>query len=331
MKKSNFLILGSNSFSGSSFIDFLLSKKYRVVGVSRSSEINNVYLPYKWRSKSNDFKFFKIDINKNIEAILKLMKKYEPSYVINFAAQGMVAESWKSPEDWFKTNLLSQVKLHNQIRKFPFIKKYIHFTTPEVYGSTNGWVKENFNFNPSTPYAVSRAACDLHLKSFFDAYNFPVIFTRASNVYGPGQQLYRIIPRTLLYSKKNKKLKLHGGGKSVRSFIHINDVSRALLKIIKEGRIGNSYHISTNEIISIKGLVKKICNLMKINFNELVNIENDRLGKDQAYLLDSSKLRKNMQWKDEISLDQGLEDTLNWFNNNYEIIKKLNHEYKHKK
>ena len=99
----------------------------------------------------------------------------------------------------------------------------------KFYGSCSGLVDENHPFSPSTPYATSRAACDMHLLNFFKNYNFPVVFTRAANVYGPGQQLYRIIPRTILFIKLGKKLQLHGGGKSLRSFIHIRDVAEATL------------------------------------------------------------------------------------------------------
>ena len=141
--------------------------------------------------------------------------------------------------------MLSQVTFHDYLRKSKFLKKYVHITTPEVYGSTDqGWIKESFNFAPSTPYAVSRAACDLHLKSFFDAYDFPVVFTRAANVYGPGQQLYRIIPRTILSCLSGKSMDLHGGGKSMRSFIHINDVAQATLKISLESKNGTQWHLS---------------------------------------------------------------------------------------
>ena len=243
----------------------------------------------------------------------------------------MVAQSWETPQDWYQTNVVGQVKLHDELRKLKFIKKYVHVTTPEAYGSTDGWIKESFNFAPSTPYAVSRAACDLHLMSFFKAYNFPVVFTRAANVYGPGQQLYRIIPRTMLYARLGKKMKLHGGGLSTRSFIHMVDVSAATLKIALDGISGDSYHISTNETITIRGLVEKICQLTKANFTELVEVSDDRLGKDQAYLLDSTKLRENFNWQDNINLEQGLIDTLSWVDDNIDILKSLPAEYIHKK
>lgn len=325
-----FLIIGSNSFSGASFINFLLSKNHDVVGVSRSAEINKLFLKYKENKNINKFSFYRIDINKHTNKLVSLVKKFKPEYIVNYSAQGMVAESWNNPIHWYRTNLLSQVAFHNEIKGFKFIKKYIHFTTPEVYGSTKKWIKENYNFEPSTPYAVSRAACDLHLRSFYNAYKFPIIFTRAANVYGPGQQLYRIVPKTMLSSVMKKNMFLHGGGKSVRSFIHINDVSDALYKIVKRGKIGETYHISTNEIISIKKLVTKICAMLNIKIEKIVQVDKDRLGKDQAYLLDSSKIRIDLGWKDKISLEDGLKDTLKWINDSISSLKELPHEYKHK-
>ncbi len=325
-----FLIIGSNSFSGSSFVSYLLDREYTVIGVSRSAEEKNIFLRYKKNKNIKLFSFVKIDINKDLNKLVELVKKNEPTHIINFSAQGMVAESWIKPEHWYKTNLLSQVLLHNELRKFSFIRKYIHFTTPEVYGSTRGWIKEHTNFSPSTPYAVSRAACDLHLLSFYKAYDFPVIFTRAANVFGPFQQLYRIVPRTILFSKINRKLMLDGGGNSVRSFIHIDDVSTALYKIIKRGLVGNTYHISTNESVSIKKLVKIICRMTDSNFNDFVDVKEDRLGKDQAYLLNSNKLRTELNWEDKISLKDGLFNTMKWIDDNLTSIKKLSFDYKHK-
>ena len=327
---NKFLVIGSNSFSGAQFIKYLLENGNNVIGVSRSNEINDVYLPYKWANKKENFKFYSIDINNQLDELVEILNDFKPEYIVNFAAQGMVAQSWETPQDWYQTNVVGQVKLHDQLRKLKFIKKYVHVTTPEAYGSTDGWIKESFNFAPSTPYAVSRAACDLHLMSFFKAYNFPVVFTRAANVYGPGQQLYRIIPRTMLYARLGKKMKLHGGGLSTRSFIHMDDVSAATFNIAVDGIPGDSYHISTNETITIRGLVEKICELTKVNFTDLVELSEDRLGKDQAYLLDSTKLRENFTWQDKINLEQGLIDTLSWVDNNVEILKSLPADYIHK-
>ena len=180
-----FLVIGSNSFSGSNFILYLLKLSYQVTGISRSEEPNQVFLPYLWTNNSREknfeleklFKFHRYDLNKNIREIIELIDNVRPDFIVNFASQGMVAQSWEKPLDWYQTNLMSQVSFHDELRKRKFIKKYIHVTTPEVYGSTDdGWLKESDYYSPSTPYAVSRAACDLHLKSFYKAYDFPVVF-----------------------------------------------------------------------------------------------------------------------------------------------------------
>ena len=243
----------------------------------------------------------------------------------------MVAESWANPTHWYHTNVVSQVALHDALRDKPFIQKYVHVTTPEVYGSTDGgWIKEHNHFNPSTPYAVSRAACDLHLLSFHEAYGFPVVFTRAANVYGPGQQLYRIIPRTLLSARTGKPMKLHGGGHSVRAFIHIKDVVRATLQLAQEGEPGSTWHLSSQESCSIRTLVEGICGMTNVDFNEIVQDEEERLGKDQSYLLDSSSMRQIHGWSDRITLKQGLRETLDWVDANLNILKTMPWIYQHK-
>ena len=325
-----FLVIGSNSFSGAYFVKDLLDRGEEVLGVSRSAEPHEVLLPYKWEKYKGNFSFHQIDINHQLEELLQLVRELKPEYVVNFAAQGMVAQSWETPEHWYQTNVVGQVKLHAQLRKFPFLKKYVHVTTPEAYGSTDGWIKEGFNFSPSTPYAVSRAACDLHLMSFFKAYQFPVCFTRAANVYGPGQQLYRIIPRAMLYARLGEKMQLHGGGNSIRSFIHMKDVSDATYRIAVDGVAGDSYHISTPDTISIRDLVEKVCLLTDTLFTELAVVSEDRLGKDQAYLLESEKLRKDLGWSHTVSLDEGLKETLAWVDTNLNVLKTLPADYIHK-
>lgn len=327
----SFLVIGSNSFSGAHFCDYLLTKGHEVIGLSRSVEPNEVFLPYKWQKQDDSFRFEQADLNSDLDKIKEVINDIQPKYIFNFAAQGMVAQSWQSPQDWYETNVVAQVKLHDYLRQLPTLEKYVHVTTPEVYGSTEGWIRESFVFSPSTPYAVSRAACDLHLMSFFKAYNFPVVFTRAANVYGPGQQLYRIIPRTMLAARLGRKLPLHGGGHSVRSFIHMEDVADATYKIALDGQPGETYHISTNETVSIRQLVEIICEMTNVKFDHLADIVDERLGKDQAYLLESSKIRQELNWEDTIQLRDGLLSTLSWVDDNLSILEQLPVEYIHKR
>ena len=323
-------VIGSNSFSGASFVDYALGKGAEVLGMSRSAEPQSAFLPYRWSARDKAFRFFPFDLNRHLDEIIALLNEERPPYVVNFAAQSMVGESWKHPEHWFATNVVSTIKLHDRLRQSDFLKRYVHVTTPEVYGSTSGFVHENAPFNPSTPYAVSRAAADMSLRTFFETYKFPVIFTRAANVYGPGQQLYRIIPRTILFIRLGKKLSLHGGGHSSRSFIHIKDVSAATWQIMEQATPGETYHISTNEIITIRQLVERICGKMGASFNSAVEVVGDRPGKDAAYMLDSTKIRDAFGWKDRISLDQGLDECIAWVDRNLDVLRQQNFDYVHK-
>jgi dTDP-glucose 4,6-dehydratase len=316
-----------------------LAAGHELWGLSRSPEVDPVFLPYRWIDETSgqplatteNFHFQTIDLNSQLPELLALIDRVQPPIVVNFAAQGMVAESWLNPTHWYQTNVVSQVAMHDALRQRPFLKKYVHVTTPEVYGSTDdGWIHENINFAPSTPYAVSRAACDLHLLSFHKAYGFPVVFTRAANVYGPGQQLYRIIPRAILSARTGKPMQLHGGGYSERCFIHIRDAMQATLRLALGAEPGTTWHLSTREPISIRALVERICELCGASFSDVVEDSVERLGKDQSYLLDSTSIRESFGWSDQVSLEEGLVGTLAWVDRHIEYLHNLPWNYQHK-
>ncbi len=170
----------------------------------------------------------------------------------------------------------------------------------------------------------------MNLMAFFKTYNFPVVFTRAANVYGPGQQLYRIIPRTILYFLTNKKLELHGGGKSVRSFVHIRDVVEGTLLVARKAPPGEIYHFSTPRNISILYLVQMIAEKLGVSFADHVEVAQEQLGKDSAYLLDSAKAQETLGWQGKISLEEGVTETIEWIKSNLNEIQKQPLSYIHK-
>jgi dTDP-glucose 4,6-dehydratase len=325
-----YLILGSNSFSGATFADFLAAGGHDVLATSRSDEPHDAFLPYKWHKRPGTVRFKRIDLNHDLESLKSLLASERPTHVVNFAAQSMVGESWLYPDHWMMTNVVSAVRLHDLLRNYDGLERYVHVTTPEVYGSTEGWVKEDAPFNPSTPYAVSRAAGDMSLRTYFANYKFPVVFTRAANVYGPGQQLYRIVPRTIVAAMGGQKLRLDGGGKSVRVFIHMTDVSDATVKIARKGAIGDTYHISGYELVSIRALVEMILARLGKSFEDCVEIGPERPGKDTAYTLDSLKLRTELGWRDALSLEQGIDDVIAWARRFSDDMAKLPTKYEHK-
>lgn len=326
------LVLGSNSFSGANFVSHLLQQGLDVIGASRSQEAAEVFLPYKWLTKEQQirFRFVQLDLNHDLEKLERIIRHEHTRVIVNFAAQSMVGESWNKPDDWMQTNVLAMARLAERLRHMDFLEKYVHVTTPEVYGSTNGWIAENTSFNPSTPYAVSRAAGDMLTKIYRETFALPVVSTRAANVYGPGQPLYRIIPRTIFLLLTGGMLELHGGGESTRSFIHIDDVSRATWQIAQNAAVGETYHISTDHIISIKNLVALICEKLNKPFESNVKLVGERPGKDSAYWLKSTKLRSELGWTDTINLGQGVDGTIQWALANLDSLKNQPRDYVHR-
>lgn len=330
MKK--ILIIGSNSFAGSDFIDFLLEKNFKVFGVSRSKEIVGHHLRYKDNKNLKNFKFYKINLNlkKDIFKLIKILKNNNITYIVNFAAQGMVAESWINPEDWYSTNVVSNSILIKELSKLK-LKKYLNFSTPEVYGSTSSLIKENNIFAPATPYAISRSAQDYNLLAYYKTYKFPVVFTRTANIFGPYQQQYRIIPKIIISNLTNKKIPIHGKGNTLRSFVYMPDVSEALFKILLDKKnIGETFHISTNRFISILELTKLINKLMKVKNKNTYHVK-ERDGKDLKYTLDSKKIRKRYSWSAKTDLKVGIFETINWIKQNINYFKKTSLKYMHKK
>ena len=332
MKKLHFLIIGSNSFAGSDFTHYLLSKNFKVYGVSRNKEGDKEHSRYKENKYLKNFKFYKININlkKDINKLIKIIKKNKIDYIVNFAAQGMVAESWINPEDWYFTNVVSNSILIKELLNLK-IKKYLNFSTPEVYGHTPSLKKESNIFMPTTPYAISRAAQDFNLMAYCKNYNFPVVFTRAANIYGPCQQSYRIIPKIIISILTNKKIPIHGKGNTLRSFIYMPDVSKALYKILLDKKnIGKTFHISSKKFISILDLVKLINKIMNIKDKNIYFVK-ERDGKDLKYTLNSNKIRNCYKWSEKTNLEEGIINTINWVKKNIDYFKKTSLNYKHKK
>ena len=308
-----------------------LAEGHTVLGISRSVQPHFAFLPYYWEPKVLDrFQFIQADINTDLPLVSNSIRNLQPQVVVNFAAQSMVGQSWEHPQDWYRTNTVSLSKFVNDLQNLQSLEKYVHVTTPEVYGSTPEWISENSNFAPSTPYAVSRAAGDWHLMALYRATGFPVVFTRAANVYGPGQQIYRIVPRAILSARLNRELPLHGGGESKRSFIHIQDVVDVTLKLSQSGVSGETYHISTDELISIKDLVFKVFDMAGVDSSSLVALAKDRVGKDSGYFLDSSKLKSQFEWRPQVNLDTGIRETIDWVDSNLQELGLMPTEYLHR-
>lgn len=325
-------VIGSNSFSGSDFIDHLLvDTKYRILGVSRSAEKDDLFLPYKKRHDLlSRFQFHQFDLNRDMDGLLAMLAREQPAYVVNFAAQSEVAPSWKHPEHWFLTNAVAIAALGNFLKDQKWLKRYVHISSPEVYGTCEGVVSEEHPINPSTPYAASKAAGDLMLWTLVKNFDFPLVMIRATNVYGAHQQLFKIIPRSAIYLKSGRTIELHGGGVAVKSYIHIRDVSRGELAAMERGQNGQMYHLSPDAGVAVRDVVKLICDKLGKDFAACTKHVAERLGQDKAYVIDSTKARTQLGWKPVVSLEQGVGGVIGWIDEQWPRIQQETLDYVHK-
>jgi dTDP-glucose 4,6-dehydratase len=273
------LVIGASSFTGRHFCDYA-----RLNG----AEVSEVSL-------------------RNLKEVVAAIER-NPTHIINFAALNVVAPSWQYPSDYLFTNVYALTSIVDLL-KTRMLERFVQVSTPEVYGSTLGWVREDCGFNPSTPYAVSRAAAEMMLMAYHREFGFPVVITRGANVYGPGQQLYRLIPKCVASIKHGVRFPLEGGGKSQRGFVHVRDTVSALWRVLKDGTPGNAYHIATREMQSIEAIVRHICLRMRAQFDTAVEIIPERPGKDAAYMLDSGRIR-SLGWEDTVSMDAGIDQVI---------------------
>jgi dTDP-glucose 4,6-dehydratase len=261
--------------------------------------------------------------------IIELLDSFEPDYVVNFAAQSEVAPSWEHPEQWFQTNVVALAKLMNALKSRKYLRRYVHISSPEVYGTCEGRVMESAPLNPSTPYAASKAAADLFLSTLVKNFQFPLITIRSTNVYGVHQQLFKIIPRTIIYLKMGKKIPLHGGGVAVKSYIHIRDVSRGELAAMEQGRPGSIYHLSPDAGVAVRDVVRLVCERMGRNFDSSTIAVGERMGQDAVYVIDSTQARTEFGWLPQISLQEGVSQTIDWIEQNWNEIIQQSLEYQH--
>lgn len=327
-----FVVLGSCCFSGACFVDHILRDNpgAEVVGINRSPEYHEIFLPYR-PIAGNRFRFHQMDLNRDLDEVVKVIYGFQPDYIVNFAAQGMVGQSWEHPEHWFRTNALAVVNLADRLKGMEGLRRYVQVSTPEIYGTSSRKMDEHTPLSPSSPYAASKAAGDLGLIPYFKIHEFPVVFTRASNVYGAHQQLYRVIPRTIINIKEGTRFPLHGSGRAVKPYIHIRDVCRATLLVARLGQNGEVYHISPDgEGISIFGLVEMICAKMGAKIEDCCALADERVGQDIVTALDSTKLRQAFGWRPSVELDAGVDEVIRWVEDHFDVIRQLPKEYTHR-
>lgn len=307
------VVLGANSFSGQDFVDLLLDDpRNRVLGVSRSAERSSLFLRYRKRTDLEHYRYFQLDLNQQLPGLLALLDAERPQWLVNFAAQSEVAPSWDHPEHWFRTNTVALAELVNHLRQRDYLQRYLHVSSPEVYGTCEGAVTEAAPLRPSTPYAASKAAADLLLAAYRKQFGFPLLTVRATNVYGARQQLFKIIPRSVIYLRLGRRISLHGGGLAVKSFLHVRDVSRGELAILERGQLGQIYHLSPDGGRAVRDVVRAIAERLGTPWEEAVTVAEERPGQDAAYVIDSTPARSELGWAPAVDFQAGIDEVVRW-------------------
>ena len=318
MKK--IVVTGGLGFIGSNLIELLIKKKYFVLNIDKVTYSSNFYNVKEFEAFKN-YKFIKCSIGD--KKFHNMLNNYKPSCIFNLAAETHVDRSIDNPINFINSNIIDVYKLLESFKSFT--KKHkcklIHISTDEVYGDIlKGRSNEKFPYNPSSPYAASKAASDHLVRSYVRTYKIPAIVTNCSNNYGPKQHPEKLIPKLIYNILNNKPLPIYGKGANSREWIYVKDHCEALIKVFLKGKIGEFYNIGSDKNLNNLQVCSHLLNvskkMVKVGNNVKINFVKDRPGHDIRYALNSKKIIKKLLWKPKVNFSQGIRLTFQWYNKN---------------
>jgi len=310
------LVTGGLGFIGSNFILKTLHENegFDIVNVDAELAGSNIKNLSQVKNLEN-YEYVKGNIT-NRKLMEDLIKNCD--VVVNFAAESFVDRSINDANPFLVSNIRGAYTILDIITKQK--KRMIQISTDEVFGSlSNETATEESKFNPSSPYAATKAAAELLINSYFTTFNSDVVITRCTNNYGPRQFAEKLIPKTIILAYHDKKIPIYGNGKNIRDWIHVEDHCDAVLSVLHHGKSGESYNISANNEIDNLTIVRKILEIMDKPEN-LIEFVEDRPGHDLRYSLDSTKISDQLGWKVKSSFEKGLEKTVQWYIDNPKLL-----------
>ena len=325
MKKKNIFVTGGLGFIGSNLVELLLTKGYKVIVI----DFKGIGSNKKNLKKHKNLILKTSDINRTT-IIKNYIKKYKPDCIFNLAAETHVDRSIVNPRPFINSNFLGTFNLIETLRNLKLKKNFrlIHVSTDEVFGdiSLNKKSTEKDPYNPSSPYASSKAAADLLIKSYVKTYQFPCIITNCTNNFGPRQFEEKLIPKIILNILKDKNKPIYGNGKNQREWLYVEDHCKILLKLSQKGRLGETYNIGSGFVKNNLYIAKKILSLTKSKFNinsksKIVFVK-DRKGHDFRYSLNSKKLNKIYNLNKNQNFEKSIIKTIEWYIENHNSINK---------
>ncbi len=329
-----FLITGGAGFIGSAVVRYLMSEtSHTVINVDKLTYAGNLCSIES--VSSSDFYFFeKVDIC-NIKELRRVFDQHKPDVVMHLAAESHVDRSIHGPSDFIQTNIVGTFNLLEASREYwvqrgkPENFRFHHISTDEVYGDLNGTddlFTEMTSYDPSSPYSASKASSDHLVRAWWRTYGLPVLITNCSNNYGPYHFPEKLIPHVILNALSGKNLPVYGKGDQIRDWLYVDDHARALVKVVTEGAVGETYNIGGNNEKKNLSVVETICDILEeiapdkpkgVNkYHDLISFVVDRPGHDLRYAIDASKIQAELGWKPEESFDSGIRKTVEWYLSN---------------
>ena len=309
------LVTGGLGFIGSNFILKLLEKHDIEITNVDAELYGSDHRNLSQITNSDKYNFVKGNVS-NKKLMEEQIEKCDA--VVNFAAESHVDRSINDANPFLVSNIRGAFTILDIITKQK--KRMIQISTDEVFGSfTKGTADEQSKFNPSSPYAATKAAAELLINSYYTTFNSDVIITRSTNNFGPRQFVEKLIPKTIILANKNLKIPIYGKGENIRDWIFVDNHCNAVEMALFNGKSGESYNVSADNEIDNLTIVRKILKIMDKS-EDLIQFVEDRPGHDFRYSMTSKKISNELDWKIKIDFDQGLEKTIQWYLDNPEIL-----------
>jgi len=327
------LVTGGAGFIGSAVIRLINSQTdFAVVNLDKLTYAGNLdSLP--GIIDSQRYSHEQVDICDG-QALARVFEEYQPTCVMHLAAESHVDRSIDGPADFINTNITGTFNLLEAVRKYFDVLnaaeqkqfRFHHISTDEVYGDLEGaddLFTEQTPYSPSSPYSASKAASDHLVRAWGRTYGLPVIITNCSNNYGPYHFPEKLIPHVILNAIRGKPLPVYGNGLQIRDWLYVEDHAKALIKVVTEGKIGETYNIGGHNEKTNLEVVQTICDLLEElapekpsgidKYRDLITFVKDRPGHDARYAIDASKIERELGWVPEETFETGLRKTVQWY------------------
>ena len=335
------LVTGGSGFIGSSFIHYLINNTdyQRIINLDKLTYAGNNENLINIQQNIR-YKFIKGDICDR-QCIKKIFQDYSPNKIVHFAAESHVDRSIDGPKDFINTNIVGtsilleeSLSYYNKLKKLSKSSfKFHHISTDEVFGSLGekGFFVEDSPYDPSSPYSASKASSDHLVRAWHRTFGLPVTISNCSNNYGPYQFPEKLIPLMIINCLSNKSLPVYGKGENIRDWLYVEDHCKAINLILQEGAIGDTYNIGGNNEISNLNIVESICTILdKLkpsnsgkSYNQMISFVKDRPGHDFRYAINTTKIKKDLNWEPKETFDSGLTKTIKWYLENENWWKKI--------